>query len=128
MVYLKKINSNIKVIKMSTYNPDCWVLIKLKNIKPDIEHLRVVAGWFGGYTQGSSWKINSGIVDYKYDDVSETYTFMGNSGSSYICPCNLEGEKWCMSGAFSLLDSHKDIISYEIIHADNLSEYLSLIK
>ena len=60
--------------------PDNWVVIKIKGDNP---HYRVLAGWSGGYTTGSSWKLNSGITEVDEDDKS--YTFKGSSGSAYTC-------------------------------------------
>ena len=60
--------------------PDNWVVIKIKGDDP---HYRVLAGWSGGYAQGDSWKLNSGIV--KADDTDQHWLFYGNSGSVYHC-------------------------------------------
>lgn len=62
------------------YFPDNWVIIKLKGDDP---HYRVLAGWSGGYLDGDSWRMNSGItkVEFRHDK----YIFHGSSGSQYIC-------------------------------------------
>ena len=65
---------------MSNYFPDNWVVIKLKGDDP---HYRVLAGWFGGYTTGDSWRMNSGIT--KVEENDRTYYFSGSSGSIYAC-------------------------------------------
>ena len=44
---------------MNEYRPDNWVVIKLKGDDP---HYRVLAGCSGGYLDGDSWRMNSGIV------------------------------------------------------------------
>mgnify|MGYP001603450929 CR=1 FL=1 len=62
------------------YNPDNWVVIKIKGNDP---HYRVLAGWSGGYTTGSSWKLNSGITKVK--DNKDYLDFYGSSGSVYHC-------------------------------------------
>lgn len=62
------------------YVPDNWVVIKIKHYEP---HYRVLAGWSGGYTQGDSWRMNSGIVRVEQDD--HNFYFYGHSGSSYQC-------------------------------------------
>jgi len=41
------------------YNPDNWVVIKMNGDDP---HYRVLAGWSGGYLDGDSWRMNSGIT------------------------------------------------------------------
>lgn len=65
---------------MSEYNPDNWVVIKIKGNDP---HYRVLAGWSGGYTTGDSWRMNSGIV--KVEEDHGDYLFYGHSGSAYRC-------------------------------------------
>ena len=62
-----------------TYNPDNWVVVK----SPTDGHMRVLAGWSGGYTQGDSWRLNSGIT--KCEETEDTFEFYGSSGSVYSC-------------------------------------------
>ena len=65
------------------YTPDNWVIIKMKGDDP---HYRVLAGWSGGYTQGSSWRMNSGIT--AVNETDDYYYFKGLSGSEYRCGKN----------------------------------------
>ena len=65
---------------MSNYTPDNWVVIKMDG---DAAHYRVLAGWSGGYLDGNSWKVNSGIDRVETDD--DYYRFYGLSGSCYSC-------------------------------------------
>ena len=65
---------------MSEYYPDNWVVIKMKGDDP---HYRVLAGWSGGYLDGDSWRMNSGITKVEEDD--GYYNFSGFSGSTYRC-------------------------------------------
>ena len=67
---------------MSTnkYYPDNWVVISVGGNNP---HYRIMAGWGGGYTQGTSWRINSGISSVKL--IESNYHFYGDSGSCYVC-------------------------------------------
>lgn len=67
-------------VKMSDYNPDNWVIIKIKGDDP---HYKVLAGWSGGYTSGNSWRMNSGIV--RVEKGSNSWKFYGSSGSCYEC-------------------------------------------
>jgi hypothetical protein len=43
----------------------------------------VFAGWYGGYLDGDSWKLSSGITETKEFD--DRYEFDNISGSLYIC-------------------------------------------
>jgi hypothetical protein len=65
---------------MSDYMPDNWVVIKKKGDDP---HYRVLAGWSGGYLDGDSWRMNSGIT--RVEKGSTTWKFYGTSGSCYEC-------------------------------------------
>jgi len=64
------------------YIPDNWVVIKFGGDDP---HYRVLGGWSGGYIDGDSWRMNSGIV--RVEDVLHTHTFNfhGSTGSCYEC-------------------------------------------
>jgi len=62
------------------YEPDNWVVIKINGKDP---HYRVLSGWSGGYLEGSSWRMNSGITKVEEDD--KAYYFSGSSGSTYRC-------------------------------------------
>lgn len=63
---------------MSIYEPDSWVVMKGED-----GHCRVLGGWPGGYLNGSSWRLNSGISFVEGGD-SHLY-FHGSSGSMYKC-------------------------------------------
>lgn len=65
---------------MNNYTPDNWVIIKIKGDDP---HYKVLGGWSGGYTAGSSWRMNSGIVECREN--KDCYYFVGSSGSIYCC-------------------------------------------
>jgi hypothetical protein len=62
------------------YEPDNWVVIKVKGDDP---HYRVLAGWSGGYITSDSWRMNSGITRVKEDEHS--FYFYGATGSCYKC-------------------------------------------
>jgi hypothetical protein len=66
---------------MTEYAPDNWVVIKIKGDDP---HYRVLGGWSGGYLDGDSWRMNSGIT--RVDDADDHWLhFHGSSGSVYRC-------------------------------------------
>ena len=66
---------------MTEYTPDNWVILKIT--KDDITTYKVLGGWAGGYLHGTSWQMNSGIVDVTED--ASSYYFKGYSGSLYKC-------------------------------------------
>ena len=68
---------------MSEYTPDNWVVLKIKPGKGMFPIYKVLAGWSGGYLQGDSWRMNSGITEVKQK--GDYYEFYGHSGSCYKC-------------------------------------------
>lgn len=82
---------------MNEYNPDKWVIIKINGA----ENLYKVAGfWSGGYLDGDSYRINSGIEKIK--EIDDAYEFYGYSGSKYICKKGAYGTN--VYGAYILSD------------------------
>lgn len=65
---------------MTEYTCDNWVVIKMKGDDP---HYRLLVGTSGGYLDGDSWRINSGITKVQEDEAF--YYFYGSSGSRYRC-------------------------------------------
>jgi hypothetical protein len=65
---------------MTDYQPNNWVVIKFKGDHP---HYKVLVGWSGGYMDGSSWRINSGIT--RVGATEDSFLFYGTSGSCYEC-------------------------------------------
>lgn len=67
------------------YTPDNWIVFEFET--PDGKKFRkVLGGWSGGYLDGDSWRLNSGIVDVKDD--GDYLLFIGHSGSTYKCHKN----------------------------------------
>lgn len=71
------------------HTPDNWVIIEVTVRKETF--YKVLAGWSGGYLDGDSWRMNSGIVSFEEDD--EYYYFKGYSGSIYKCRKAMERVK-----------------------------------
>jgi len=72
------------------YNPDSWVVLKIKEGKGTFPFYKVLAGWSGGYLDGDSWRMNSGITGVEKQ--AYLYGFYGSSGSVY----------WCHKGGYRL--------------------------
>lgn len=68
---------------MSEYQPDNWVVLKVKEGKGTFPFYKVLGGWSGGYLSGDSWRLNSGVTEVKED--GDYYEFYGESGSCYRC-------------------------------------------
>lgn len=104
---------------MSEYVPDRWVVITITNKETGKSHQRVFAGWYGGYTGGDSWQMNSGIT--KVRDTGSHYEFDGQSGSVYKCHKESYGMSGYMSG---VLQWHmEDAKDYAEITIDESYKY-----
>lgn len=80
---------------MSIYYPDCWVVLKLS------QGYKVLAGWSGGYLDGDSWRMNSGITHVEEKD--DRFTFYGVTGSLYVCYKGLYGLRMSNVGVYNAL-------------------------
>jgi hypothetical protein len=67
---------------MNEYTCDNWVVIKFNTEEHGIFY-KLLVGTSGGYLDGDSWRMNSGITSVEED--KECYYFYGSSGSRYRC-------------------------------------------
>lgn len=65
---------------MIQYTCDNWVILKIKG---DYPHYRVLVGTSGGYLDGNSWRVSSGIV--KVHESEDFFYLYGSCGSCYQC-------------------------------------------
>ena len=63
------------------HNPDRWLVLKITN--GDDALYKVFGTWLGGYLDGDSWRMNSGITSIGED--GDYWLFRGASGSVYRC-------------------------------------------
>lgn len=85
-----------------TYNPDVWVVVKFTGDSiPSGEMYKILAGWFGGFTEGNSWKLNSGITSIS--QIDNQYHVDGYSGSIYICHKDAERLNMTTQGIYDQL-------------------------
>lgn len=75
---------------MREYNPDKWVMLKITYKGKPV--YKILASWYGGFANGDSWKLNSGVTKIEQD--GDLYRFYGSSGSVYVC----HKETYGMSG------------------------------
>lgn len=70
----------------NTYSPDRWVIVGTG------ETFKVFGNWSGGYLDGDSWRLSSGLEKVEQDPEDEDYLLMHNwSGSIYRCHKQAEG-------------------------------------
>ena len=104
------------------YSPDYWVLVKIYR-QPEEPHYRVLAGWSGGYTNGSSWKLSSAIT--KFEDADFDYNFYGSSGSVYVC---CKASERLSGAASSVLTSLSEQNSIEVVGVEEfLDNHLKVV-
>ena len=114
---------------MSEYFPDNWVVLKITDIKKSgntgygrTEEVlyKVLAGWSGGYLGSDSWRLNSGIVDV--EETVDSFIFIGNSGSRYICDKTQERLRMNTAGTWKALQKEaegSEDVTVELMEPDN---------
>ena len=65
---------------MTTYTPDTWSILLFDSPTYGKIH-KVFGGRYGGFTQGDSWKLSSGILNF--EDTKDFYSSLQESGSIY---------------------------------------------
>jgi len=86
------------------YYPDSWVIIRVK----ETGLYKVLGGWSGGYLQGDSWRMNSGIVRV---EEGEGYWLMhGHSGSIYRCDEKSYGLRMSTTGIYMKIKDKVDVM------------------
>ena len=69
------------------YIPSKWIIIEISSAEDSVR--KVFASWYGGYLDGDSWRLSSGIT--KVEDKGDHYLFHNESGSIYQCYKNCYG-------------------------------------
>lgn len=97
----------------TTYRPDSWVIVEIFDPSETATGplYKVLGGWSGGYLDGSSWRLNSGITRVEtrnspgdFDRENNTsYLFHGYSGSVYTCKHQSYGLRMSNAGAAKTL-------------------------
>ena len=94
------------------YTPERWVVLDINNGNETIQ--KVFAGWYGGYLDGESWKLNSGNVSE--EEFEDRWEFTGYSGSVYICYKHAYGMSAYMSNILANWQSQlPEACSMEIV-------------
>lgn len=114
--------------------PDKWIVVKIDKEGEDTIY-KVFATWYGGYGDGDSWQMNSGIVGleviektYKktvfeedgpkqIETKAKVFEFKGVSGSVYSCYEGSYGMSGYSSGVLDgiMKNSHKVGATIEVM-------------
>jgi|TARA_R110000822_G_scaffold279299_2_gene401067 hypothetical protein len=84
------------------YRPDNWVIVEIAN--DDGIFYKVLAGWSGGYLDGDSWRMNSGITEV--EEKEDYYLFYGQSGSVYKCWKEAEKTRINMGEPLAIIEAN----------------------
>lgn len=104
---------------MNIHTPDCWTVVEFGNTNHTIR--KIFAGWYGGFAEGESWSLSSGITEAQEYDTH--WEFLNHSGSRYVCYKNTKGLSSYMYGIFgNWLAEAKDAGTYTV--QDVSAEYV----
>lgn len=84
------------------YQPDYWKIIKIEYNGDTI--YKLLGHWVGGYANGDTWRLNSGITSINFNKETNQYEVHGYSGSVYFCKATNEHISGYMQ---SILDGFK---------------------
>ena len=84
---------------MTTYMPDRWVLLEMTSTETGDSVTKVFAGWYGGFANGDSWKLSSGVTET--EDRDGYYEFLNHSGSVYKCSKSSQGMSGYMASIYA---------------------------
>lgn len=108
------------------YIPYKWVVLEFNNNGEVIR--KVFAGWHGGFADGDSWRMNSGITEVIETD--DMYIFKGYSGSEYHCLKTSHGMSSYMNSIFTSFErqiAEREVsdgaVSMRIVNKDYNSIY-----
>jgi hypothetical protein len=79
--------------RINDYTPSCWVIVKFTSSEHGVIY-KVLAGGGGGYLNGHTWKLSSGITKVEMDfdkEGKKFYVIHNHSGSRYYCYDDLHG-------------------------------------
>lgn len=94
---------------MTEYTPDSWVVVKIVGDEDNLH--KVVGGWSGGYLDGDSWRMNSGIE--RVENGGDVWLVHGYSGSVYKLRKGGERVSMAMGGIIASLGDKVEIVSIE---------------
>ena len=61
--------------------PDSWVILKIKDDEQNTYFYKLFSSWRGGYLDGDSWRLNSGITSIEPEN--DYFIVRGNSNTVY---------------------------------------------
>lgn len=80
--------------------PDKWIIVTVP------QGAKVLGSWSGGYLDGDSWQLSSGLKSIEED--GDYYLMHNVSGSIYKCHKEMEGMNLVALGIFNQMQSMSD--------------------
>ena len=80
--------------------PDKWIIVKVP------QGAKVLGSWSGGYLDGDSWQLSSGLERIEED--GDYYLMHNVSGSVYKCHKKMEGMNMVAAGVFNQIKAMND--------------------
>ena len=87
---------------MTEYTPNNWIAVKFEY--EGKTYAKILGGWSGGYLDGDSWRLNSGVS--RIEDDGDYYSVYGASGSVYKCYKHCERVTMIISGVLKSLEDN----------------------
>jgi len=94
------------------HKPDRWVIVKVPG------GAKVLGSWSGGYLDGDSWRLSSGLERIEED--GDYYLMHNYSGSIYKCHKEMEGMNMVALSIFNQLKGMDE--SVEQISVEEFNE------
>lgn len=113
-------------MKTIDYYPDSWVLLKIKESKLSSPYYKLLTGWSGGYANGDSWRMNSGVVDVTEDEEGLLH-FHGASGSLYVCHRSRNRLSMATAGIYETLTRNQGFEG-QVVKVEDIDKAIKEIK
>lgn len=113
---------------MREYRPDRWVLVRIESEQYGV-YYRFLAGWYGGFARGDSWKLSSGILEDQITvDADECFVCPQFSNSCYIVHPSAIGMSSYMHGVARSFEEDAENsdgqLKFEVLNKDVALEFL----
>lgn len=111
---------------MNKYTPDSWAILRM--VTPEETIYKVLAGWYGSFATGDSWKVSSGITDVIIHNNLEGvhyYELPQYSGSTYICLKNSEHMSGIMASMLTMWQKQAETGGFGNIEAISMEEFIA---
>ena len=103
------------------YQPNNWQIIKVTpKDSTQVPHYRILAGWTGSFTYGSSWKLSSGIE--QIIDLTFNWKVPQTSKSVYILSKHQEHMSTATMGVLESVQQRSTDITLEVVEFSSILE------